>query len=124
MSAEDIFSGTASYYARYRPRIPQPAYDASASAFALDGSGRLLDVGCGTGQVAVALHDRFEQVAAIDVSAQMLNVAREEARLTGATNIDWRELPGEAISASLGTFRLVTCADVLHWMDEDGSSRS
>ncbi len=119
MSADDTFTGTASYYARYRPRIPQAVYDAVASAFSLDGSGRLLDVGCGTGLVAVALHDRFERVAAIDVSAQMLDVAREEARRAGATTIDWHELPGESISAALGTFRLVTCADALHWMDGD-----
>ena len=47
----DLFAGTAWHYARYRPGYPQAFFDDLARQFRLDGTGRLLDLGCGTGQL-------------------------------------------------------------------------
>lgn len=70
-----------------------------------------LEVGCGEGELLQELADHFERVAALDVSAELLQAAKE--RLPGAGQVDWwcRELNG---SACAGEFGLVTCNMVLH----------
>src|SRR6266702_2438779 len=72
VTGETIFHGTAWYYARYRPGYPQELFDLLRGRFELDGTGRLLDLGCGTGQLAVPLAPLFEEVVAVDVDAGML----------------------------------------------------
>lgn len=46
-----LFTGTAWHYARYRPGYPQVFFDDLVQRFHLDGTGRLLDLGCGTRQL-------------------------------------------------------------------------
>ncbi len=54
---------------------------------------RVLDVGCGTGVVALACAARGASVVGIDVNAGMLNVARGKAeRCRPEPEIDWVEL--------------------------------
>ncbi|MEU2257044.1 hypothetical protein [Nocardia xishanensis] len=43
------FTGTAWHYARYRPSYPDVFIDDVIQSFGLDGTGCLLDLGCGTG---------------------------------------------------------------------------
>jgi len=63
--------------------------------------GRVLDVGCGAGRVALELQDRGCEVVAIDVSAGAVEVARRR----GARDV--RLLPFERVDASLGRFDTV-----------------
>lgn len=55
---------------------------------------RVLDVGCGTGNVALACAARGADVVAIDFNAGMLEVARAKpaAAAAGAGQIEWMEL--------------------------------
>lgn len=114
--ATDLFASTAGYYARYRPGYPAAALDRIRAAFGLDGAGRLLDLGCGTGELARALHGDFTEVVGLDVSAEMLAEARRQATQAGITNIRWYHLPAEEISDALGRFRLVAIGNAFHWM--------
>lgn len=48
------FSGeVAEYYAKYRPGYPPPVIEALRVVFALDIEDIVLDLGCGTGQLAL-----------------------------------------------------------------------
>ncbi len=69
----DLFAGTAPYYARYRPGYPGAVLGHLRAAFNLDGTGRLLDLGCGTGEVARPLHADFEEVVGLDVSPERVH---------------------------------------------------
>ncbi len=53
---------------------------------------RALDVGCGTGNYALALAQRAGLVSGFDISPKMIGYARENAAAAGATNIDFQVL--------------------------------
>ncbi len=46
--------------------------------------GRIIDLGCGTGRLTLALGQRGYQVLAVDLSAEMLNVVAHKAKVVGA----------------------------------------
>lgn len=63
------------------------------------GSGRALDVGCGAGQMALAMHQRGYEVSAVDLSAGMVEATTATFAAAGATadirEADMRDLPYE-----------------------------
>jgi predicted TPR repeat methyltransferase len=68
--------------------------------------GRLLDVGCGTGKSFIPMLDRGWSVTGVDVSKQMLDLARVKAGPDADLHvIDMRSLP------ALGEFELVWSLD-------------
>jgi ubiquinone/menaquinone biosynthesis C-methylase UbiE len=113
-----LFAGTAEYYARYRLRYPAAVLDILAARFGLDGTGRLLDLGTGPGQLAIPLASRFAEVVALDVSGEMIAEGERQAARAGVTNIRWLTGRAEEISPDLGHFRLVTIGGAIHWMDQ------
>lgn len=123
--AHDLFAGTAEYYARYRLDYPPAVYEAARSAFALDDTprGALLDLGTGTGFVALELARHFERVVGLDIDAEMLRFAREGAEARGIEHTRWLHLPAEDLATLDGTeaggpYRLVTAGSAFHWMDQ------
>ena len=59
---------------------------------------RVLELNCGTGIDAIHLADRGIQVLACDISPRMIQIARQEAAVSGlAALLDFRVLPTEAL---------------------------
>lgn len=112
----DLFASTARDYARYRPGYPAAVFTRLRTAFGLDGAGRLLDLGCGTGELTRPLQIDFVEVVGVDSSPEMLAEAQRQSKHVGMTNIRWLCMPAEAISGQLGRFRLVTLGNSFHWM--------
>jgi SAM-dependent methyltransferase len=112
-----LFDGAPYYYSRYRPKYPPQLYAQLAHGLNLNGSGRLLDLGCGTGLIALAFHDQFEQVIGLDPDPAMLAEAQREASAVNAKNIIWLQQSAEQIGTDLGTFKLITIGRAFHWMD-------
>ena len=115
------FESTADQYAVYRPEYPNPALDSLRERFGLDGEGRLLDLGCGTGRLGVALAADFEAVVGLDPNEAMIAHARERASVVGAENTEWRvgsdaDLPDMA--DELDPLRLTVLGRSFHWMDQ------
>jgi trans-aconitate methyltransferase len=111
---ETIFAGAAPYYALYRLPYPADLISDIVAHYGLDGTGRMLDLGCGPGTLTLPLAPHVESVLALDISPEMIDEARR-----ASSQIDWRVMPAEEISPALGTFRLVTCGSSFHWMDRD-----
>jgi SAM-dependent methyltransferase len=112
-----LFGGSAAYYARGRVPYPDTVADALAAALKLDGSGRLLDVGCGPGSLTLVLAPLFTEATGVDADRDMLGEAAWLAADAGVRNVSWRHLRAEELPAGLGTFRVVTFARSFHWMD-------
>ncbi|HUP87368.1 MAG TPA: class I SAM-dependent methyltransferase [Acidimicrobiales bacterium] len=109
-----LFEGTAPHYLRGRLPYAPGIADVIADQLALDGSGRLLDVGCGPGIVASLLADRFEEVVGVDPDPGMI----AEAERLALSNARWVQLRAEDLEgASLDTFRAVCFGASFHWMD-------
>ncbi|SIN25646.1 class I SAM-dependent methyltransferase [Micromonospora cremea] len=114
---ETLYAGSASHYRIGRMPYPPRLADAVGEALDLDGTGRLLDVGCGPGSLTLLLAPLFEAAVGVDADRDMLTEARRRASEVGATTIEWRHLRAEALPADLGTFRVATFAQSFHWMD-------
>ena len=94
-------------YAMSRPTYPAALSDALADR--CGGTEQALDVGCGTGQLATLLADRFERVTATDPSAAQLENAEAHPR------VSYRMEPAERIGLEDGAVDLVTAAQAAHW---------
>ncbi|HEX4212907.1 MAG TPA: class I SAM-dependent methyltransferase [Candidatus Dormibacteraeota bacterium] len=114
---ETLFADAARYYDAGRlPYSPELA-GAFARSLGLDGAGRLLDVGCGPGSVALRLAGLFEEVVGLDADTGMIEEARRLAQERGVGNARFVLGRAERLPAGLGRFRVVTFAASFHWMD-------
>lgn len=115
---ETLYRGSAAYYAQGRVPYPAELADALAAELGLDGTGRLLDCGCGPGSLTLLLAPLFGEAVGIDADSDMIEQARLAAQRTGCGNASFRQLRAEQLSARLGVFRLVTFAQSFHWVDQ------
>jgi SAM-dependent methyltransferase len=115
---QQLFSSAVAYYAQYRPGYPQDLVDALAASVGLDGTQRVLDIGCGTGQITIPLARHAQAVVAIDPVAGMVALGRQAAQAAGAGNITWVEGDSSQIAALAGPGAdLAVFAASFHWTD-------
>jgi SAM-dependent methyltransferase len=116
---ETLFRGSAPYYERGRLPYPPELADALARLLRLDGRGRLLDLGCGPGSIALRLAHLFEQVVGLDADGEMLAEGKRRAAAVGAGNLHWLRALAEYPPARPGSFRAATFAQSFHWMERE-----
>jgi SAM-dependent methyltransferase len=112
-----LYAGSARFYAAGRVSYPVELVDVLVDALALDGSGRLLDVGCGPGSLTLLLASHFAEAMGVDADADMLAEAARLAEQQNVCNVSWRQLRAEELPAGLPPVRVATFAQSLHWMD-------
>lgn len=98
-------------YARYRPGYPRVLAERLAGLS--PGRRHALDVGCGTGQLAVVLAERFERVTGIEPSADQRNHAVAHSR------VEYHSGFAEDLTPIFGKppADLVVAAQAAHWFD-------
>lgn len=85
---------------------------------------RILDVGAGLAQIAIALAVQGHKVVINDISANMLEKAKRSAEQTGKRlNIIWHACPYQELEAKLADdnadkFDLILCHALLEWLAE------
>lgn len=80
-----------------------------------------LDIGCGTGSVAIPLAERGFRVKAIDHSPEMVDIARQKAARKGLhEKIEFIIGDAENTGFPDGMFDLVTCQGVIHHLADKG----
>lgn len=108
MTFPDHFSTIAARYATYRPHYPAALVEALAERAP---TGTAWDIGCGSGQLSVALADRFERVIATDPSQAQLASAVVHPR------VEYRCSPAEASGLPDASVDLAVAAQAAHWFD-------
>ncbi len=113
-----LYAGSAAYYAVGRVPYPAELAKALAAAVPLDGTGTLLDVGCGPGSLTLLLAPYVGSAVGVDADADMLTEANRLAAALDIVNVSWRQLRAEDLPGDLPTpMRLITLAQSFHWMD-------
>jgi D-aspartate ligase len=77
---------------------------------------RVLEIGCGAGQTAVALAQRGYRVHALDATPQMLALAAGAARAAGVTTLTTALGDAHALELADGDFDVVIALGVLPWL--------
>lgn len=80
---------------------------------------KVLDAGCGTGALAVAVAYRGADVTGVDVAGGLVEVAKDRAPgFIGHGKVRWRS--GDMLDPALGTFDHVVAMDsLIHYSPED-----
>ncbi|MET8170653.1 class I SAM-dependent methyltransferase [Streptomyces sp. NPDC005329] len=117
---ETLFAGTAAHYRRGRLPYAPGLADVLAETLRLDGRGRLVDVGCGPGILALTLAHLFSEVVGVDPDREMIAEARREAAERGvAGKARWVRARAEELPVDLGEFTVATFGQSFHWMDRE-----
>jgi SAM-dependent methyltransferase len=109
----DLYRGTAGYYDRFRPPYPDQLTSDLLARVEVGAGDRLLDLACGTGQVAFALAEHFDEIWAVDQEAESVGFARAKAEALGIYKIHWLVGRAEDVAVT-GPFDLVAVGNAFH----------
>jgi SAM-dependent methyltransferase len=98
---------------QFRPPYPEEVFT-SLSSLAVDCPRRVLDVGCGTGQLARRLAPLVDAIDAVDFSSAMIDVAK---RLPDGDRPNLKWILSSVEAAPLDPpYALITAGESLHWL--------
>lgn len=110
------YEGTAQAYDRYRRRYPTELIERLVDEVPLDHTSIVVDLACGTGQVAFALARTVQQVIAIDLEPDAVAQLEVQAATDGVVNVV--ASVGDAATADLpGAVDAITVGNGFHRLD-------
>lgn len=80
---------------------------------------RVLDVGCGTGNISLALAECGYGVLGLDGAPEMIRVARDEAQRRGLKSVEFREADITRLALRRGAFDAIVCSSVIEYVPDD-----
>jgi ubiquinone/menaquinone biosynthesis C-methylase UbiE len=111
-----LFDAIADLYDETRSGYPDEILDRLVETAGLGAGSRVLEVGCGTGQLTASLAARSLSITAIDIGAAM--VARASGRVT-APDVSFRVTSFEDLDAPASSFDAIVSATAFHWIDPE-----
>lgn len=116
--SRDAFVGTATDYLRYRVPYPRALLSDLLERAGVTGAGRLLDLACGPGRVALALVPSFREIWALDLEPEMIAAGQHEAARRGVNTINWIVGKAEDLQAPPASCELITIGEAFHRLDQ------
>ena len=113
-----VFDTVAVEYDRRRPTYPDELVERACELGGLAGGDRVLEVGCGTGQLTRSLVARGLRVTAIEPGANLIELAGRDVRGPGTLEFVNCRLEDAPID---GGFAATFSAAAFHWPDPDVS---
>ncbi|CAN5407530.1 class I SAM-dependent methyltransferase [soil metagenome] len=116
----ELWSADAEGWALHSEPHTRPLFEALLNALGVGPDTRILDIGCGTGLALHLAHERGAKVTGIDVSDEMLRIARDRLRGADLRAGDLQVLPfgTDAFDAVLAVNALQFAADPVAAMQE------
>jgi SAM-dependent methyltransferase len=116
-----VFNEVAAQYDRNRPAYPDALLDRACEVAGLRDGDRVLEIGCGTGQLTRSLLARGLRVTAIEPGDRLIAIARQN--LEDAGDVEFVAARLEDIALRGGSHHAVFSASAIHWVDPDLSWR-
>jgi ubiquinone/menaquinone biosynthesis C-methylase UbiE len=113
-----LFDEIPEEYDRVRPSYPDELVDRACSIAGLSAGSQVVEVGCGTGKLTVALAARGLHVDAVDPGRNLVEVAR---RRVASSPVRFHVGRFEDVELPAGAFEAVFSATAFHWVDPDVS---
>jgi ubiquinone/menaquinone biosynthesis C-methylase UbiE len=110
------FQSTVAYYQRYRLAYPDRLIARVSALAGLRPGDPVLDLGAGTGMLAVGFAKLGMAVTAMDPEPDMLAACEEVAR-AASVRVSLKQGGSHDLAPGMGPFRLVTIGRSFHWMD-------
>lgn len=118
-----LFSGTYEYYAKYRPNIPEEVARIIVEYLDIKTGDRILDIGCGTCKMAIAMDAKCDEMVCLDSDPEMLKQAKREIeRMNLKQKITLVDCNAEDLIKrrnEFGIFKIATICRSSHWMNQN-----
>lgn len=115
----NLFKSTSYYYSRYRPHYSPEFYKQLCSRLGINKNSVVLDLGCGTGIVALDIAPFVKEVIAVDVVDEMLEEGRRLADNKLIRNIRWANCRAEDIRTLAIRVDFTIISHAFHWMKRE-----
>ncbi|HEY2535501.1 MAG TPA: class I SAM-dependent methyltransferase [Solirubrobacteraceae bacterium] len=112
-----VFEEVADEYDRHRPTYPEALLDHACEVATLSAGDRVLEIGCGTGQLTHDLLARGLRVTAIEPGDRLIALARQN--LGGTGGVEFVNARLEDVPLPRERFQAVFSASAMHWIDPD-----
>jgi len=112
-----VFNEIADEYDRHRPAYPDALVDRACEVAGLAAGARVLEIGCGTGQLTRGLLERGLRVVAVEPGEQL--VARARDQLAGRGDVRFVNARLEQAPLRRGQCEAAFSASAIHWIDPD-----
>jgi ubiquinone/menaquinone biosynthesis C-methylase UbiE len=109
---------TAAGFYKFREPYPPPFFEIVAGKLILNEQTRMLDVGCGPGNLALGFRPFVGSCTALDIEPEMLRIAGESA---GPAQIRFLQMPVEELDEAAESFDFVTIGRALHWLSREAT---
>lgn len=104
-------------YDRTRPGYPESLYDDLVAISRIPPGGRVLEIGCGTGQLTIPLAERGYSILCLEPGPSVADFARQ--KLSAFPRVEVVQSTFEAWSIEPGAFDLVVSAQAFHWVEPE-----
>jgi len=111
-----LFAGNVAFYERYRLAYPDRLLRRVMALAGLAPGDAVLDLGTGTGMLAIPFARMGLTVTALDPEPAMLAAAQGGAAAAGVC-VDFRSGASHDLTPDMGPYRLVAMGRSFHWMD-------
>jgi ubiquinone/menaquinone biosynthesis C-methylase UbiE len=110
-----VFDDIAAEYDRRRPTYPDELVDQACRVAGIGSGDRVLEIGCGSGQLTRALVARGLHVTALEPGKSLIALARQN--LAGAGEVEFVNAQFEDALLPRERFQAVFSASAFHWVD-------
>jgi len=80
----------------------------------LHSNSKVLEIGTGTGLIALAIAEHVKEITAIDYSPEMIHIAKEKQQQSTHNNIDFKVSNANKIDFPDNTFDIIIASNVFH----------
>lgn len=111
------FDGAALLYDEVRPGYPEELFEDVVSLSGIPAGGRILEIGCGTGQATVPFARRGYGILCVELGENMTAVARSNLERYPLAEVRFGDF--ERWPLQRGAFDLAISATAFHWLDPE-----